>query len=265
MVIHQTRADYGIDAPVVVRNLFLSGGVCLALWATHVAGLWRGIVSVGPIGGTMLVFPLSSMGAWASIGLIGMGAWMLWSSKVGKLRDRERLLDHVDWTGDERVLDVGCGRGLMLVGAAKRAPRGRAAGIDIWQAVDLSGNRPAATLENARREGVAEQVSVQTADMRSMPFADGSFDVVVSRFAIHNLATAADRDRAVREIARVLRPGGFVLIDDIRHTRDYSLTLLANEFRGLRDVHSRVATVLLLFLTWGALRPGTIVARKAVP
>jgi hypothetical protein len=58
---------------------------------------------------------------------------------------------------------------------------GEATGVDIWQAEDLSGNRPEATLENARREGVEDRVRIHTADMRKLPFPDGTFDVVVSR------------------------------------------------------------------------------------
>jgi cyclopropane fatty-acyl-phospholipid synthase-like methyltransferase len=49
----------------------------------------------------------------------------------------------VPWKGDEAVRDVGCGHGLMLVGAARRLTTGKATGIDIWQAEDLTGNRPA--------------------------------------------------------------------------------------------------------------------------
>ena len=73
-----------------------------------------------------------------------MGARMVWDSKYGKVRERERLLDLLTWTGRERVLDVGCGRGLLLIGAAKRLTTGgggSAAGIDLWQQEDLSGNR----------------------------------------------------------------------------------------------------------------------------
>src|SRR5262249_35100229 len=132
-------------------------------------------------------------------------------------RERERLLDNIRWTGAERVLDVGCGRGLMLIGAAKRLTTGNAVGVDIWQAQDLSCNKPEATLENARVEGVSDRVEVRTADMRQLPFPEDSFDVVVSCAAIHNLYEASDRAEAIGEIARVLKPGGRAVIDDIRH------------------------------------------------
>src|SRR5205823_1073831 len=114
----------------------------------------------------------------------------------------------IRWRGDERVLDVGCGHGLMLLGAAKRLTSGRATGIDIWSREDQKANSAEATLENARREGVADRVELLTADAREIPFPDGSFDVVISSFAIHNIYDRAQRGRAIREIARVLKPGG---------------------------------------------------------
>ena len=99
------RPDYGLDAPGVVRNLFLAGGAGLLVWATAAAGLWSG----EPSG-----IPLSSIGLACGVSFAATGAWMVYASKVGKLRARERLLDLVSWKGDEAVLDVGCGRGLML-------------------------------------------------------------------------------------------------------------------------------------------------------
>jgi ubiquinone/menaquinone biosynthesis C-methylase UbiE len=191
-----------------------------------------------------------------------MALWMLWTSRVSKVRDRERLLDRIPWTGTERVLDVGCGRGLMLVGAARRLTSGRATGIDIWQAEDLSGNRPEATLENARREGVADRVEVRTADMRKIPFGDGAFDVVVSSQAIHNIYDAAGRAQAIGEIARVLAPGGRVLLRDIRHLGDYRTVLASRGVADVRSLDSRLMTVFLALVTFGSLRPGTLLARK---
>src|SRR5262249_22302747 len=114
--------DYGLDAPGVVRNLFIAAGAGLLTWLSIVTHLWSGVLALGPIG--FLLAPMSLPVARAS-GF--MGAWRAWDSKFGKARERERLLDLLTWTGRERVLDVGCGRGLLLVGAAKRL-RGGAGG-----------------------------------------------------------------------------------------------------------------------------------------
>lgn len=249
------RPDYGLDAPGVVRNLFLVAAVGLAVWLSAALGLWSGVVGPVHVAGV-------GFGFFLSFTLTGL--YMVWASKVGKLRDRERLLDRHAWRGDERVLDVGCGRGLLLVGAAKRLTTGTATGIDIWQTEDLSGNRPEATLENARREGVAERVDVQTCDMRRTPFADGTFDVIVTSWAVHNLYDAKDRDDAIREMVRVLKPGGTALVKDIRHIGQYAAAFRASGCPDVRRVDSRAASLLATLVTFGSLRPGVLVVRKTV-
>jgi ubiquinone/menaquinone biosynthesis C-methylase UbiE len=61
--------------------------------------------------------------------------------------------------------------------------------------------------------------------MTALPFADGSFDVVLSSLAIHNIRGNAGRAKAVSEAVRVLRPGGRLLIADVRGTRRHELQL----------------------------------------
>jgi arsenite methyltransferase len=259
---HVKRPDYGIDAPGVVRNLFIVGVIGLLAWGVGMLGVWSGQLIV-PMPGLRLVFPLGDIGLWLGIGFTLMGVGMVWNSKIGKVLSRERLLAQITWTGNEQVLDVGCGRGLMLIGAAKHITTGKATGIDIWQAEDLSGNCSEATLENARREGVLERVEVQSADMRQIPFPDRTFDVVVSRAAIHNLYQAADRAQAIREIARVLKPGGQALIADIRHHGEYAAIFSQSHCTDIRRVGSVMSSALLALITFGSLRPATLVVRKS--
>ena len=70
--------------------------------------------------------------------------------------------------------------------------------------------------------------------MRALPFDDGAYDVAVSSYAIHNVPDAAGRARAVREIARVVRPDGRVVIADFRHGSDYGATLREAGFVDVR-------------------------------
>jgi SAM-dependent methyltransferase len=256
-----TKPDYGLDAPGVVRNLLLVAGAALLLWSTAEAGLWSGRISFAPSPRFQLVLPISRMVVWPGIACGLMALWMIWDSRIGKVRDREKLLKRITWSGNERVLDVGCGRGLLLVAAAKRLTSGTATGIDIWQSEDLSGNTSAATLTNARLEGVAERVKIETADMRKMPFDDATFDVIVSCAAIHNLYSPADRATALGEIARVLKPNGQALIDDIRHGREYTRVLTTHGF-SVQRVSSYAMSLFLLLVTFGSLRPAILLARK---
>lgn len=138
----------------------------------------------------------------------------LYSTRRGKFEVWSDILDELDLDGDERVLDVGCGRGAVLLLAAERLPTGRAVGADIWRRRDQVGNSRAATEHNAVLEGVADRVELVHADARDLPFDPGSFDVVVSNLTIHNIAGAEGRRQALRETARVLRPGGRLRIID---------------------------------------------------
>ncbi len=216
--------DYGLDAPGIVRG-FAFGGAALVAASAAIAFF---APSLG----------LGGAAAWMGGSFLVTAALMWLSSRRGKLRARDALLDRLALRGDERVLDVGCGRGLLLVGAARRVERGSAVGIDLWSAKDLGDNRAAATLENARVEGVADRVTVETGNMCEMPFDDASFDVVVSCFAIHNVAAREDRRRAIGEIARVLKPGGRVAIQDLGRTGQYAADLRT---LGFRDVGRRLS------------------------
>ncbi len=255
--------DYGLDAPGAVRNCLVAGVLGLGLWVAIKAGLWSGRIPLY-LGPSHITIQVAAVARSVWLTAVIVGPYMVWTGKIGKLRGRERLLDHVSWVGTEQVLDLGCGRGLMLVGAAQRAVNGRAIGIDIWDGADLTGNRPEAALENARREGVADRVRVETADMRALPFADASFDVVVSSAAIHFLSDRGSRATVISEIVRVLSPGGTVVIDDIRHIGEYEREM---RLRGVTDTQRSGSSLIrwaLTAMTMGVMRPGVLIARKSV-
>jgi ubiquinone/menaquinone biosynthesis C-methylase UbiE len=144
--------------------------------------------------------------------------------KVGKFYHRDRMLSLHAWRGDEQVLDVGCGRGLLLAGAARRLTTAGAAatGIDIWSTVDMGGNAEAATRRNLELEGVSDRCTLLGVPAQEMPFPDASFDVIVSNLCLHNIYDRPTRQKAVEQIARVLRPGGVALISDYKKTGEYA-------------------------------------------
>ena len=250
----RARPDYGIDAPGLVRTFFLAGAAALALCA--ISGIWlNGLEPWSAVAAVMF--------AVAAAYLLGMGAFMSYYSKVTKARESERLLDLVKWRGDERVLDVGCGRGLMLVGAARRLSTGRAVGIDIWRAEDQSSNNADAAIENARIEGAGDRVELQTADMRALPFADRSFDVVVSHWAVHNLEEEADRAKAISDMIRVLRPGGSLILADIKNFEVYAAELSGLGVSDLRVILLPANNAVMKALSFGGFQPAAIFARTA--
>jgi SAM-dependent methyltransferase len=226
MAARPTEADYGLDAPGVVVGNAVAGAAALAG-----AGIgWAALRRRHPV-------PAAVLGGWLAVwGMVALAqaGLMVHSSHTGKRTEGDRLLDALAWRGDERVLDVGCGRGLLLIGAARRLTTGRAVGLDLWRTRDQAGNDPAATMANAQAEGVAGRIELCDGDARQLPFADQSFDVVVSSMALHNIAGAAGRAAAIGEIARVLKPGGRVAILDFRNTGQYAAVLAT---AGLGDVH----------------------------
>ncbi|WP_426664389.1 class I SAM-dependent methyltransferase [Rhodanobacter aciditrophus] len=201
-----SKPHFGIDAPGLVLG-FAAGGPLLLL-----ASLLHGVVP--PLAWTMRCTGLV---------MCGEAILMTLGSLHGKRRVVRDMIDSLQLHGDEQVLDVGCGRGLLLLAAARHLPRGRATGIDLWSTRDQGGN--AVAQRNAWLAGVAGRVRTDTGDMRHLPYADASFDVVVSGLAIHNLPTETEREQAVREIARVLKPGGQVALLDVRCTALYAQTL----------------------------------------
>ena len=124
------------------------------------------------------------------------------------------MVHQIPWRGDEQVLDIGTGSGITLIGCAQQLNTGRATGIDIWDP-HAGGGTPEIFWRNARAEHVADRVDLQNVDARNMPFADGTFDVVVSSFAAHHFGDEAERTQAAREIARVVKPGGQIVICDV--------------------------------------------------
>jgi ubiquinone/menaquinone biosynthesis C-methylase UbiE len=229
-----------------VRGLLVGGAAAMGAayflqreWAQHGAG-WA--------------FAAATAALNTGLGCLIGGALMLMSSYYGKMRVRDRLLKQLNLTGNETVLDVGCGHGLLLIGAAKRLPRGRAVGIDLWSQVDQARNSRDATLRNAETEGVADRVEVRDGDMQELPFEDSSFDAVVASLAIHNIPNREGRRKAIREIVRVLKPGGQVALMDIK-----SVGLYAEELRraGMKDVRISIPPS---FWTWPPSR--TVTAKK---
>jgi arsenite methyltransferase len=217
MAAEGTHPDYGLDAPLLVKRMFTR-----AAWTFAIAMavfLINRKEYPGPAAMVLAVFTV------IAAGFLAVGLYMTWSSRTGKLKLRDSLLDGLELKGEEKILDAGCGRGLMAIGAAKRLKTGKATGVDVWDATVLSGNSADAAKANAKLEGVAERVRFETGDIRKLVYPEKSYDVAISAVAIHNFGDRKDRDKVVRELWRVLKPGGRLVILDIMHVGEYASVL----------------------------------------
>jgi SAM-dependent methyltransferase len=185
----------------------------------------------------------------AASAALSAGLWMITSPRLRE-RARRRMLDAVEWHGGEQVLDVGCGNGFLLIEIAKQLTTGRAIGIDLWKP-EAGTQSSEIAWRNAQLEGLANRIDIRNIDARAMPFDDRSFDVIASSLMLHHAGGSADRDQVVREMLRVLKPGGSVLLYDaspliaaaerplresgftsIRHSGRIMALLIAGEYAG---------------------------------
>jgi arsenite methyltransferase len=202
-------ADYGFDAPLVPIIFAVVALAALVLGTSQVVngGGW----------------------GWATV---AVAVWFalqagsfVYTTRVGKFACWDEILDEMRLRGDESCIDLGCGRGMVVVAAARRLPSGRLTGVDIWRTEDQSGNALPATQANLDVEGVADRVTLETADITALPYSDGGFDLVVSALVIHNINDKELRATAVREAYRVLRQGGRLAIADFQKVDEYESVL----------------------------------------
>jgi arsenite methyltransferase len=233
-----THPDYGLDSPLLVRHMFSRGGWTLAF--AVVMFIVNHAEYPGPAARILLVLGLIALGFFAA-------GWLtMQASKVARFQIRDRILDSLQLTGEERVLDVGCGTGLMAVGAAKRLKGGRVTGLDQSEEAET-------VKQNAKLEGVAEKLRVDTGVSAKLVYPDNHYDAVVSALALHGLGESDVREPMVREMFRVLKPGGRLAIFDTKGVSDYAEVLRS---AGAQSVE-------LSPITWYGVQPARILtARK---
>ena len=230
------KPNYGFDAPAIMRNMLIFGSLTIF---------------------TGFLIPNFSTNTWLHylawlILLFGIILFILGFSMFvygikGKFRVRDMMLNKVVWKGNEMVLDIGTGTGLLMNGAAKYLTTGKSFGIDIWREEDLSDNTLANTLRNAELENVSDKIEVLTEDVRNLSFADNTFDVILSQFCIHNIDNKLEEEKACFEIARVLKPSGIALIGDYIPTHEYAKYLAK---AGLKVKSSKNYISTALSMTW---------------
>jgi SAM-dependent methyltransferase len=123
------------------------------------------------------------------------------------------VLDHLNWNGAGKALDIGCGNGPLTIALVQRHPDAHVTGIDNWgQAWDYS---KAACEHNAEAAGVAGRTDFQKGNASALPFEDGFFDAAISNFVFHEVSDTKDKRALVREALRVVKEGGRFAFQDL--------------------------------------------------
>ncbi len=137
--------------------------------------------------------------------------------------DLAALVEEATLSGKERVLDMGCGAGHTALALAPKAAS--------VVAVDVTPEMVALTAKLAQERGFTN-LEARQADVAALPFEGGSFDLVTSRLSAHHYA---DPQQALREAARVLQPGGKLLLIDTVAPEDPALDTFYQAWELLRD------------------------------
>jgi ubiquinone/menaquinone biosynthesis C-methylase UbiE len=204
-----SEVSYVIDALRVALNLGLFG------FAALVIALLGYDFRIGH-----LIFPHKSFYFPAAL-LLAETALMIDYSVRGKFRHRDKMIRMMQWRGNEKVLDVGTGRGLLLIGAAKHLTTGHAIGTEIWSKKDLSDNRFERTQSNLEAEGITAKCELRNEPAQNMTFKDETFDVILSNQCLHNISDDKERRQPCAEITRVHKPGGKRVLSDFINTAEY--------------------------------------------
>jgi len=231
---HHTHTHTGHELQVTIQNpltaKFLEHLHDTDLWASHIPRVPKGLYLLGFVGLALGAASFTSLlpdSVLLKFSTLTLGVLLILPALFARhfairkwtyaSRIRKNIFDSLALRGDENVLDVGCGGGVLLNEAARRLTRGRATGIDIW-APHSGGGNYALLMKNAQAEGVADKIEFKQADVRKLPFGDASFDVIVSSGALHHISRdRSEHEQAINEMLRVLRPGGKIALMDISH------------------------------------------------
>ena len=151
----ERHGDYGYDAPYALLTFAALGAASVV---AAIVSWWNQRVHVA-----------ATMGFYGAFFLTNAFSF-LYTTRRGKFQVWDEVLDELHLRGDERMLDLGCGRGAVLTAVARRLRTGQVTGIDLWSTHDQSGNSRDVTMRNASLEGVRDRIDIKTGDMRALLF-----------------------------------------------------------------------------------------------
>ena len=191
-----------------VKNLILTFsiiglfGLIVFIIGLNLLGMLGIILSI--IGIALMVLFL-----WPGIGLATMNVIL------DKTDSEVQGMDILSKIQSPIVLDIGCGTGRTAIKIAKSLPNGgHLDGIDIYNVNAISGNSLATVNRNAELEGVSDKSTFEYGSATEIPFDDNKFHLVNLSSVLHEVHNYESKEKAMREIHRVLKPQGFLLIGE---------------------------------------------------
>ena len=128
-------------------------------------------------------------------------------------RIQNLVLDYLDWDGEGKALDIGCGNAPLTISIAKKYPNAEITGIDYWGGTwEYS---KGVCKMNAEIEGVVGRVTFERASASALPFDDEAFDVAVSNLVFHEVKSSRDKKDVIKEALRVVRKEGKFVFKDL--------------------------------------------------
>ena len=215
----EKKPKYGwyIKNLILFLNILGSFGLIILIIGLNILGMLEVILST--IGITLILFFL-----WPGIGLAAMN--IIINKKDSEFQGVE-ILTKIQ---SPRVLDIGCGTGRTAIKIARSLPKGgHLTGIDIYNVNAISGNSLATVNRNAELEGVSDKSTFQYGSATEIPFEDNKFHIVNLSSVLHEVHDYEDKERAMKEIYRVLKTKGVLFIGEW-HRFSWQLILYSGIF-----------------------------------
>ena len=236
------KARYGVEPIATIRKLALTGAAALAI-GVFVPPFYAGAYRISLIGPTLL-----AIGCLSLLFSLSLLAFAL----RGKFNIRDRMIAMIKWRGDEAVLDIRTGRGLVAIAAAKHLRTGTVTAIDNWPPGKESANTLEAVQRNIDIEGVHDRVELRSGDASDIAFVDNSFDAIFCLGGLDTVESPEARELAYGEIARVLKPRGTAIIAGFSTAESCAKALQAAGLKvdGPRSYANAAYTPLSIVKAW---------------
>ncbi len=191
--------DFGYPWWLSYGHLVIFAGA-LAAWLVAHRLRWR----------KWIVLPLAALTLWSGAAFL-VARFVLNFDGRGSLPTEAFLA-----SGAEKVVDLGAGTGRSTIMLLEARPEVRAVALDLFgdsyrMHFGPDGSPQERLLANLKAAGVEQRATVETGDMRALPFEDASFDAAISAYAIDHLGRDGSK-KALAEAARVVKPGGEFLL-----------------------------------------------------